>query len=200
MKKRNWNLNELVYKNFKLSLGYIKRIKNYIWFSLFLFFGLMVIGIIFPGFFEKQILEMIAELIKETEDLDGLSLVRFIFINNIKSGFFAMILGVFLGITPFIIGIVNGYILGFVINKSVELEGILVLWRLLPHGIFEIPAILISIGMGLRLGGFLFVSKDKSVREFWKWIKDSFRVFVFIVVPLLVVAAIIEGGLIWFLG
>ena len=61
MKKRKnkinkFNLNEFVYGNFKLSLSYIKTIKNYIWFStaLFLFVGL--ISFFFPVFFEEQIL------------------------------------------------------------------------------------------------------------------------------------------------
>jgi len=193
-------INKFVYSNFRLSLDYIKEIKNYIWFSLILFFGVGILGYIFPVFFEKQILEMVTELIKQTENLGGLELIRFIFINNLKSGFFAMIFGIFLGIVPFVVAVMNGYVLGFVANKIVAIEGIFVLWRLLPHGIFEIPAIMISIGLGLRLGLFLFVSKNKTWKEFKKWLVDSLRVFVFIVIPLLVIACIIEGILIVFLG
>ncbi len=194
------NLNKFVYKNFKLSLDYLKKTKNYFWFSLILFFCIGIFGYLFPVFFEEQILKIISELIEKTEDLGGLQLIKFIFINNLKSGFFAMIFGIFLGIVPFIVVIMNGYVLGFVANKTISIEGILVLWRLLPHGIFEIPAIMISIGLGLRLGLFLFVSKNKSWKEFKKWVSDSFRVFVFIVVPLLILASIIEGVLISFLG
>lgn len=202
MKKRlSWdNLNKFVYRNFRLSLDYLKKTKNYAWFSLILFFGVGIFGYLFPGFFEEQILKIIAELIEKTEGLSGLQLIKFIFINNLKSGFFAMIFGIFLGIVPFIVAIMNGYVLGFVANKIISVEGVLVLWRLLPHGIFEIPAIMISIGLGLRLGLFLFISKNKNWKEFKKWLVDSLRVFVFIVVPLLVLAAMIEGALISFLG
>lgn len=202
LKKRiSWgNLNRFVYKNFKLSLDYLKKTKNYVWFSLILFFCIGIFGYLFPVFFEEQILKIISELIEKTEDLGGLQLIKFIFINNLKSGFFAMIFGIFLGIVPFIVAVMNGYVLGFVANKTISIEGILVLWRLLPHGIFEIPAIMISIGLGLRLGLFLFISKNKNWKEFKKWVGDSLRVFVFIVVPLLVLAAIIEGVLISFLG
>lgn len=193
-------INKFVYSNFRLSLDYIKKIKNYIWFSVILFFGIGILGYIFPVFFEEQILAMIAELIEKTEGMGTLELIRFIFINNLKSGFFAMIFGIFLGIVPLIVNVMNGYVLGFVASKTVALEGILVLWRLLPHGIFEIPAIMISVGLGLRLGLFLFVSKNKTWKEFKKWGVDSFRTFVFIVIPLLVIAGIIEGILIIFLG
>jgi len=152
---------------------------------------------LFPVFFEEQILDLIKDIIAQTEGLGGLELIRFIFVNNLKSSFFAMLLGIFFGIIPFMIILVNGYVLGFVANKTVSSEGFFVLWRLLPHGIFELPAVFISAAIGLKLGLFLFVSKDKSWKEFKKWIVDAFRIFVFIVIPLLVVAAIIEGGLMW---
>ena len=76
----------------------------------------------------------------------------FIFLNNIQSAFLGFILGIIFGIIPLTILIVNGYILGFVMNKSVAVEGILIIWRLVPHGIFEIPAILISTSLGIKLG------------------------------------------------
>ena len=200
-KRMSWDrINKFVSENFRLSLDYLKKTKNYFWFSLVLFFGVGIFGYLFPVFFEEQILKMIIELIEKTEGLGGLELIRFIFINNLKSGFFAMIFGIFLGIVPFIVAIMNGYVLGFVANKTISIEGILILWRLLPHGIFEIPAIMISIGLGLRLGLFLLISKNKNWKEFKKWFVDSLRVFVFIVIPLLILAAIIEGALISLLG
>ncbi len=193
-------LNKFVYGNFRLSLDYLKTIKTYFWFSLLLFFGIGIFGYLFPVFFEEQILKMIAELLAKTESLGTLDLIRFIFINNLKSSFFALLFGIFFGILPFIVAIMNGYVLGFVANKTVGLEGWVVLWRLIPHGIFELPAVLISIGLGLKLGSFLFVSKKKSWKEFWRWLVDCFRVFIFVVIPLLVIAGIIEGILIVFLS
>ena len=159
-------------------------------------FGL--IGFLFPIFFEEQILDLIKELIAQTEGLGTFGLTKFIFLNNIKSSFFSMALGIFLGIFSFLILIVNGYVLGFVASKSVAVEGILVLWRLLPHGIFEIPAVMISAGLGLKLGAYLFVKHKKG--DFKQWLLNSLRVFLFIVVPLLIIAAIIEGILIIFLS
>lgn len=198
--KKKFNLSEFVYGNFNLSLNYIKKVKNYIWFSLVLFSVIGLIGYLFPIFFEKQITDLIKEIIRQTEGLDILNLIRFIFINNLISSFFAVIFGIFLGIVPFFVLVINGYILGFVANKTISGQGFSVLWRLIPHGIFELPAVIISIGLGLRLGSFLFVSKKRDWQEFRKWLIDVFRVFVFVIIPLLIIAAIIEGVLISVFG
>jgi stage II sporulation protein M len=192
--KENW-----IYSNFKLSLKYFKESRNYILFALFLFFVSTAFGYVFPNLFEKQVLKIIEEIIKQTEGLGALELVRFIIFNNLKSSFLGLISGVLLGIIPFFIVVINGYVLGFVMEKSVSTEGVLILWRLFPHGIFEIPAVIISIGLGLKLGMFLFYKRRKK-KEFWRWINNSFKVFLLVVIPLLVIAGIIEGLLIWFIG
>jgi len=198
----SWDrINKFVYANFKLSLKYVKDIKNYIWFSFILFFGVGIFGYFFPVLFEEQILNLIKEIIAQTEGLDMVGLIRFIFLNNLRSSFFAMLLGIFFGIIPFFVLIVNGYVLGFVASKTVVSEGFSILWKLLPHGIFELPAVLISVAIGLRLGMFLFVYEGRRKwKEFKRWLVDAFRVFLFIIIPLLVIAAMIEGVLIWLWG
>mgnify|MGYP001559694288 CR=1 FL=1 len=188
-------------KPFLKSWDFMKNAKNYIWFATILFFLLALIGFLFPIFFQQQIYDLIRELLKQTEGLNVWNMIRFIFINNLKSSFFAIFCGILFGIIPFAVLVINGYVLGFVANKTIASEGALILWRLFPHGIFELPAVLISIGIGLRLGMFLFVYKEKNkLREFGKWLIDSLRVFVLIIIPLLVIAAIIEGSLMIFLG
>ena len=78
-------------------------------------------------------------------------------------------------------------------NKVAAGNGYLILLRLLPHGIFEIPALILSLGLGLKLGFFIFTKNKK------KYLKDnlinSLRVFVYIILPLLIIAAIIEASL-----
>ena len=63
-----------------------------------------------------------------------------------------MILGIFLGIFPIITTISNGVILGYVLKRTAESVGVIEFWRLFPHGIFELPAVFISLGLGLKLG------------------------------------------------
>lgn len=79
-----------------------------------------------------------------------------------ESSFLGVILGLVLGIFPIIFAIVNGYVLGFVASITVESEGLFVLWRLLPHGIFELPAIFISLGLGLKFGINFLINIQKN--------------------------------------
>ncbi|MEK6859459.1 MAG: stage II sporulation protein M [Nanoarchaeota archaeon] len=193
-----FSLNKFVYGNFKSSLKSLKKIKKYIIFSLILFFMSVIIGYSFPKIFEKQVLELIKQLIEQTKGLNSFELIAFIISNNIKSAFYGLVFGVFFAIVPAVILLVNGYVLGFVANKTVASQSIFTLWRLTPHGVFEIPAILISIGFGIRLGLFLFIyNKKNKKKEFLEWLKEAARIFIFIVIPLLVIAGIIEGILIW---
>jgi len=203
-KKRrlSWeNINIYFNSNFKFGLNQIKELKNYFFVVLFLFLLLGVVGFFFPYFFENEILKIIEELLAKTEGLGTIGLISFIISNNIQSAFFGMIFGVFFGIISLIVATVNGYVLGFVATRTVEIEGFLVLWRLIPHGIIELFAVMVSLALGLRLGMFLFIYKGKNKgKEFLRWIKNAIIVFVFIIIPLLVIAGIIEGALIILLG
>lgn len=183
--KKKYNF---IYENFLFALKDLKKIKNYFIFSIITFFLFVIIGIIFPNFFEKQILNLINSLIKKTEDMNFISLFVFITANNLQVSFIGMILGILFGIIPAITLIVNGYVLGFVINRAIASEGIFIIWRLFPHGIFELPAVLISISLGIRLG--------IDLKNFKKNIKSSLIIFILIVIPLLIIAGIIESFLV----
>jgi stage II sporulation protein M len=196
---RKWDT--FMYKHLVLSWKYLKNIKSYLWFSFLLFLVTILFGFFFPMFFQNEIKNLVSSLIEQTSGMNSVELILFIFFNNLKASFFPLVLGLILGIYPVLSLIINGYVLGFVASKTVSVVGISVLWKLFPHGIFEIPAVLISASLGLRLGMFLFIYKGKNKgREFMKWLKDSLRVFLFIVIPLLIIAAIIEGSLIVLLG
>lgn len=176
------------------------------WFFVFasgLFALTFLIGFAFPIFFRTEIFELIRTLMLELEGKSVIELVGFIFLNNLKASFMAMVLGIFLGVFPIVICVVNGYLLGFVAREAVMMDGILTMWRVLPHGIFELPAIIFSIGMGLRfgmsvIGGRWSVGKDKGSVGYV--FREGLRFFVFIVFPLLIVAGIIEGLLIGIVG
>jgi stage II sporulation protein M len=177
-----------IYKNFLISLKELKKLRNYFIFSLILFFSFSIIGMIFPHFFEDKIIDLIKSLIEKTENLNIFELFVFITANNIQVAFIGIIFGVLFGIVPTLALIVNGYVLGFIINKSIISEGIFIIWRLFPHGIFEIPAVLISTSIGIRLG--------TDLKNFKKNLKSSIRIFILIIVPLLVIAGIIESLLV----
>ena len=134
------------------SWNYLVLSKGYVFTAVALFVIAAFIGFFFSsylGFFDA----LIRDLVEETQTLEGLSLILFIFQNNVLSAFFALFLGAFLGVVPLFNALMNGALVGYVVAlASQEVGSLSIIWRLLPHGIFELPAIFISIGLGLRLG------------------------------------------------
>ncbi len=180
-------------KQFLISLEYLKESKNYIWAVVFIFISGMLLGAVYSsslGFID----EILKEIVDKVKGMDTTGIILFILQNNLKSSLFGMIFGVILGIFPFINCLSNGVILGYVLKGVWAEYGITEFWRILPHGIFELPAVFISLALGLKLGMFIF-SKEKF-KELILRAKNSMIIFVCIVIPMLVIAAIIEGLLV----
>jgi len=183
-------------KQYKLSWDYVKESKKFIFIIVGIFFAFALIGYFVPASPEvtETIMKFIKELVEKTEGMSQWELVSFIFFNNVQSSFFGLVLGFAFGVFPILAAVANGYLLGFVGAMAAEADGLLSLWRILPHGIFELPAVFISLGMGMKFGSFLFQKKKRQA--FVYYLVSGARAFLFIVIPLLVVAGIIEGTLI----
>lgn len=182
-------------KMYKESFDYIKSSSDYIYSIFFIFLIFATIGFFFPipEFLYSKILQILEELITKTDGMNAYELITFIFFNNAQASITGILFGIILGIIPFISTSFNGYLLGFVSKVVIEREGFLSLWRLLPHGIFELPAIFISFGLGMRMGLFYFEKKNKGFKYYFY---NSIKVFLLIILPLLLIASIIEGTLI----
>jgi uncharacterized membrane protein SpoIIM required for sporulation len=96
------------------------------------------------GFLDK----LIEGIFAQTLDMSGPEITAFIFLNNTLSSLIGLAAGIFEGSPPLISTFVNGVVLGFVLEKV----GILSFWKLIPHGIFELPAVFVSLGLGLKIG------------------------------------------------
>ncbi len=146
------------------SLIYLRKHKRYVYATALLFFASAIIGYVFAsklGFFD----EFLKEIIDSTKDLDYLELIWFIFSNNVTSSLSAIFFGAFFGIFPLFNALFNGSILGYVYSKAIPVAGYFVIWRLLPHGIFELPAIFISLGLGMHLGFAIFLGYFYRYKE-----------------------------------
>jgi len=173
------------------SLGYVSSSRNFIFLIIGLFSLSLILGIVFPSVLESFVLGIIRELLEKTKGLNFIGLFVFIFFNNVKTSLIGMFSGLLLGIFPIFLAALNGYLLGFVMNYSFRENGIKDIWRIIPHGIFEMPAFFISLGLGVKLGYSLLFTK----KTFWKDIKMSIKTFVYIVIPLLLIAGLIEASL-----
>lgn len=183
-------------KHYSLAWNYIKESKNYILLIIVLFLWSCLIAFYFqPTVIVDLIQKFIEQLMEKTQGLGFKELLFFILDNNFKSSFFGLFFGIFLGIFSIITTILNGYLIGFVLQRAIDIEGPLIILRLLPHGVFELPAVILSLGLGVKLGFSIFSKEpwDKFVHN----LKNSIAIFLLIVLPLLIIAAIIESALIF---
>ncbi|RRJ62101.1 stage II sporulation protein M [Paenibacillus oralis] len=133
----------------------------------------------------------------------------FIFLNNALKSVAIMVLGGLLGLLPGIFLLMNGVALGYVVAAaSSRGEHVLdlIVRGLLPHGIIEIPAILIASGFGLQFGYLVIKSlgergaRDPGERTVdWRGFFTAFCRGACWVVLLLVIAAVIESTLTFYL-
>lgn len=132
----------------------------------------------------------------------------FIFLNNAIKSVLIMFLGLMLGILPLFMLIANGMILGYVLSLQTNESTLsIVLKGILPHGIIEIPVILLACAYGLKLGMLvwkmgmqLFVPADKrSARTELAKTLQLTKPLIVVIVVLLMVAAIIESTLTYWL-
>jgi len=187
-------------QHYKEVFNFIKDSKKHIYLviGLFILSALVSFFLFIPIQIEEMIKQIIREMIEKTAGFNTLQLVGYIFFNNLLVSLIAIIFGVLLGIVPVLLTIVNGYVVGYVAQMSVDSFGIASLWKLLPHGIFELFAVFVSLGIGLRLAGALF--DRNSDKTFISRLRLAIKTFFLVILPLLLIAAIIEGILVWWLG
>jgi stage II sporulation protein M len=200
MKKLDLQKGFSLREEYSKSWKYLVESKRFIFLIILFFFLSAILGFLIPPseILSDALMNLLKELVEKTQGMNGFELIVFIFFNNLQTSFSGMIFGFLFGILPIVATLINGYIIGFVSSMSVNLKGFSSLLNLVPHGIFELPAVFISLGLGLKFGSFIFEkNKADSFRNFF-W--NSIRVFLLIVLPLLLIAAIIEGSLIFLLS
>ena len=185
----------------KISLReYLYSLRFYILFIAILFIGSIALGYI--GFFNELFSNQMGELQQLIEWISSITqlypiwvtfLIYFavIFLNNAFKCLLNVILGPLLGIFPLFSTFINGGLIGLVVQ---EWGLIVFLGILLLYGILELSAFLLSASIGLRLGR--EVLKRKGGRNFKKELRNSLRVFLILILPLLIIAALIESALI----
>lgn len=150
--------------------------------------------------------EKLNELAKDIVEKESvLYSIATIFLNNLKVAFFMIVIGTFFGIYPIFMLSFNGIFIGIFIRMFVE-NGQpvpLLIFGLLPHGVFELAAIIMAAAYGMKLGFAVFRTLVNYLRgikitdyklRFSNMIKQTL-VFLFGITVILFVAAVIESTL-----
>ncbi|BBO89945.1 stage II sporulation protein M [Desulfosarcina ovata] len=128
----------------------------------------------------------------------GMDFVFSLFMHNLVATYTTMCLLTLWGLVPLITAAANGLLLGWIVATAIGASIPDAAAMLVPHGLFEWPAMLISWGVSLWRGlGYRFNGLPGTY--FDRWLTAN-RVFFLIVLPLLLVAAIIEGRAFLFSG
>lgn len=182
------------YWNFLTSV--YKRNKSLLIISTVIFFLSILIGCILSGAIDQFMISVLNSL-KGKFSEEGLTTIS-IFKNNFQSAFLTYAGGV-IGIITGIVLFFNGLIIGYVVTKY----PISIIY-IVPHGIFEIPALILSGAAGFRITSMIIhvlisLSKGTPINERYWELKDSLILFV-IAVILLIIAAFIEANITLSLG
>jgi len=145
---------------------------------------------------EETALTMLKELGEQVFGGHPLRGVAILFLNNTFASLQVMVLGVLLGIAPLFSAMANGAILGtvaFQLTNEFAQPLPLLLAGILPHGVFEIPAFLVSVALGLKLGYHLIFplpghSRSASIKGIFKEISIVLPT----IILMLFLAALIE--------
>ena len=139
------------------------------------------------SFLEDQVKKLAAQFAGK----NAITFIFKIFLHNLIATYVAMCFVVLFGAVPAIIAVFNGLILGWVITRSPGGSTANIWLVLIPHGIFEWPAMLIAWGVGLWRGvGYRFSETGSTWKGRWE---IANKIYFTITMPLLFIAAIIEG-------
>ncbi|MEN6592286.1 MAG: stage II sporulation protein M [Methanobacterium sp.] len=188
-------------------IGLLSRNEIFLWTSILLLFGSMVISYLFAGFLDSILAPLLANFQQRVSDgtlkLETLSL----FINNATVASYMYIGGVLMGVATAFLLVANGLFIGYVASK-VPLGDFIIFT--LPHGIFELTGIILAGAAGFKLGSIVFhflndvtkIKRNISIKNQISYLlkvnyddfKNSLALFI-IGVILLIIAAFIEANL-----
>ena len=171
--------------------------KQWVFIAAGLFLLGMVLGLVMPttvsGMLTRDQLEMLRSLGQMLQPFT-ITMAVFIFLKNVTALIFSFIFSPFLLLLPVMALTFNGWFLSFVAASVVQETSLwFLLAGILPHGIFEIPAIVIGEAAALSFGSFALMclfSKEKR-SQFLPCLKQNLK-YLLLASAFLLPAAIIE--------
>lgn len=175
------------------------RFSDYVWAlrPLFLLCLLLFVFSLAMGFYlgDKIPIEMLEDLLGTLPDVENMNLLTlFLFIlgNNLFKSFLWMVSGFLFSVPSLLFTVLNGFFIGW-LSHSVRVENglLFTVVALVPHGIIEVPTVLLSSAAGMALG-YQFVNRIRGRGSLRAEFGKALRLFIWRIAPLLLLAAIIE--------
>lgn len=148
----------------------------------------------------QEISEKTFENVQKIQFLPKIS-TTFIFSNNLRVVILAALISVFsFGALTLILTLINVGLVSFLITQIVTLgynPWLFVATFILPHGIIEVPAILVGMTFALRIGAAV-VSPPNGLdigQGLLLTCANFIKILIFLVIPLLLLAAFIEANI-----
>lgn len=191
-----WSSQERKKSRIRGFTRYVRFIWPYVLIITFVFFGSLVAGYawaVSSPDMANDVMQNFSSRFQPFLNMEPLSIMFAIFLNNAFVSLISLVLGLALGILPILFIAFNGYVIGVISYVVAQQRGFLFIFlALLPHGILELPMVFLSAAIGLRLGHQVIsalLGKETDVkREF----AEGIRFYISWIVPLLLLAAIIE--------
>jgi stage II sporulation protein M len=161
-------------------------------FTVSLLFGLSTSPELNSGTLE-ELVQTLKPIVDSLGSLGPLALILFIFLNNAIKALISMVLGIVVGLpTLFFVG-TNGFIIGVTIAALHSHVGYgIIAASLVPHGIIEIPILLLTSALGLKIGAESVRFLTGQVSSVKTHLVRSLKIYVKWVLACLFFAAIIE--------
>lgn len=182
--------------------GMIERtIKPYLLVLALLFAASFLAGTVAPAAIRRQMTEVFQSVVGNYRGLAGGALFFNILLQNVVATIFVILSGALAGVVPTFAVSSNGFGLGVLFRQASDASGYsMAALKVLPYGVFEIPALLIAASYGLWLGVMAVRRiRGKESAPLRVQIEHAFRRYFAVVFPLLIVAAAIETALILWL-
>ena len=179
--------------------GYVRGLKFHIALSLIIFSLSGTLGYFYATMRPENastLIEIISETFGPIMEMSTPQIALYIFFHNTLLCSAAALLGVALGVVPMLFAASNGALLGMLAAVVEDKFG----WTplvvgILPHGVFEIPAMILSVAVGMKLGQETLNAalRRGDGRRLAAEIANGLRFLAGVVVPLLVAAAAVEA-------
>lgn len=175
------------------------RSADYVWgmrlpflFCLFLFTFSLFLGFYLGEKIPGEILEDVMGSFPDLENMSLSMILLFIVGNNIFKSLIWMLLGLLFGVPPLLFTILNGFLVGWFSYSISQERGLsFTMAALMPHGVIEIPTILLSMAAGMGLG-YQLMNRLRGRGGFGVELRRALRLFVWRIAPILVLSAIVE--------